>query len=279
MNATVRLTILPPAAPAWVAAPEPPASFRRGYGLHDFEWPYKFYDDGGQNLPRVCKKNGQPKLHNGKPYGLPEVEKTGLAQRIKLYREREFLWYRMWEIRLAEQGSVLTEKEKFKEWEDAMDDSKAFTNKTGSRTCRSFVTGKNPTAAEMRKESVDCMGGLYRLAGDPVMKTGKKVYPIYTLDVTKELPTAEVLYPVRWLVHDALVCRPERIDETPTAQCPNGTFRVDPFPWKFIVPLFSDQGEQVDVDGFHCRIDFIEATRILELAPGDPVPNPFNPPR
>lgn len=249
--------------------PNPPATIRRGYSRHDFEWPFKFYEDGGPNLPRVCNKDGTPKLHNGQPYGLPEVIKLKSGSRIKLYEPLERFWYRLFELRLAEFGFVLTEEEKHKEWLDLTDDAKAFTNKKGSKTCRSFVAGTNSGEEPMGKESVDCLGNVYWLAGDPVTKVGDLCYPIWALDVTKPLPDPAVIYPVKELVHDAVVCRPEQVV---------GGYRCDPFPYRAPVPLFAETGDTSRINGFDVRVDWILASRIRELAVGEN-PNPFVPPR
>ncbi len=253
-----------------------PSPFPRALGYHDFQLPFPFYPDGGTFLPRVCKADGAPKLNgSGQPYGLPQVIKFANGERIKLEAPLEWLWFNMFRFRLAPYG--LSYDDEVKEWLDLTNGAKAFTNKDGSDERHSFVAGTNPTAEPMLKEGVDCPGGqIYRVAGPNVNKGGVPHVPFYCLDVTAPLPTAEALHPVKWLVHEAQVCRPEQITPPP----PNkGTFRVNPFPFDAIVPLWTSIGDTAVVDGFNCRVNFVDATRVRLMADNEIAPNPFVPPR
>lgn len=127
----------------------------------------------------------------------------------------------------------------------------------------------------MRKECVDCPGGnLFRKAGEPVQKNGRLCLPVYVLDYDF-LPAIDQIRNVKWLVHEAINCRDVCLDETPLPNAPNGIWQCEPFPYHAPVPLLSDVGEQVVIDGIHCRVDFMRMSRLRKVGVNETIPSPF----
>ena len=245
---------LPPTNPDWLYI-----------GLHDFESSDQVYEDIPAYYPRVY----------GKTIGLPEVRKFESGTRVSLIETWERFWFELFRLRNA--SVPLTEIKKA--WLSLTHSARAFTNKAGSDIRRSFVCGTNPEQVPMQKEVVSCPGGnLFRAVGAPVTKNGRLCLPVASIDYTVPPPDPVALSQVRWLVHEAVICRPEKVDPAPTSSAPHGTFRCNPFNYRAPVPSIVNVGDKIVLDGIACRVDWMRMSRLRKAGASEIIPSPFVPP-
>ena len=193
-----------------------------------------------------------PYLSRARVTPVPEVRKFENGDSCPLTESWEWFWFNLFKMR----NLTLTDVFIKNEWRRFTTGDRAFTNKFGSDTCRSFVLGTNTTKEPMKKEGVDCPGdNLYRKAGEPVNKNGRVCLPVWCLDYSYPPPTQTIS---SWLVHTA------RITHPPTQAFPKGY--VTNFDYNFPVPLITGVGRQMVVDGFHCRENYMRMSR-LKIAP------------
>ena len=254
MNITVKINTLPPLevrGKLWV--------LRHDYECNDENFtPF---------LPRVCElRDGipTPKLSNGEPYGLPETEKLYISDFVEMTRIFQEFWFAC--LCAFSPYSTTINKQK---WADLTHGAKFATNKRGwNDGYQDYINNVNGGATGMMKENVTTCGNVVLQAGEPCMRGGKEVLPIFTLDFDKSLPSVSDVIKQPWFIHAATVCRYERVDPTYRIDAPYGTFMVNPFPHTggnhVPVPLITNGG-----------INYIVMRRLRKLGEWESIPSPY----
>jgi len=263
---------------------------KREFMLHDFQC-----DDDNFNAyyPRVCNADGTPRLVDGEPIGLPETEKAGENAYDILYEPFQWMWFEL-VVESAKVNGVLTipfEVLKTQRWPDLLAGDKAFCNKRGvirnPRTEKRYYDFINQTSnlteEPAGKERVTTCGNQVIMWGGEKSIGGVPFQGVLCLEATKLPTSAEILaHPLyRYFIHTATTCRPEPAyaENFPRrAKAPHGTYVVNPFPHlgglDVPVPFVSSGGEQVDLMGLHCCVNYI-ATRRLVLLDDNEMPSPY----
>lgn len=228
--------------------------------LHDYESADVVYESVGNYLPRV----------HGMDDGLPESEKCADSELEEMRREWQQFNYDLLEYFA---GGMYDKTELLKKYADFWHGAKCFTNHHGwNDGFEDTVLGKNPFSPKgyARQEGVVTGGNVVMQAGEPKNIAGQLCLPVYCIDRNLPPPPIAEVAAKPWLIHRATVCRPERVDPTPTNDCPNGTFQVNPFP---------HCGEK-DVPYPLIKRGGIAHIRMIRLRPlTGAIPSPYCPPR
>jgi hypothetical protein len=199
---------------------------------------------------------------------LPEVTKMGNGDATPLIEAWERTWYLAFRLR----NPSLTEEFMLNQWRVMTKGDRAFTNKFGSDTKRSYVLNTNINSEPMRAEGVDCPGtNIFRLTSlNTKTINSRPCYPIWVLDydyppeIDQDYTSIKdfVKYLPSWTLHTARIVHP------PTSSYPKG-YSTD-FDYSFPIPLMTKVGRQsiIDIDTpegikkYHVRENYMRESRI-----------------
>ena len=216
-------------------------------------------DPLGTGAPEDIYTSLPYKARNTKPphptgESIPEVRKMETGDMCSLVEPIERMWYRRWEMKYPS----LIVSEKLRIYKSLMRSNAGLTNPGGSDIKHSWVLWTNVTKEPMKYEGVVCPGGnLFRAASaDVVMKNQRPCIAIWTLDwqyisklgVSDALLLAERL--PAWLWHVAKIVHSDG--------------SVTSWDYDFGYPMMTNNINELAeiVDGFHCRRNYLRASRL-----------------
>jgi hypothetical protein len=194
-------------------------------------------------------RNTKPPHRTGEP--IPQVRKLEEGRGYDLREPVEWLWYWAWRCRV---GTSLSEMDGKNFYRSMMRSNAAFTNRCGSDKFHSFVLDTSLPGCMKSEGVVTPDNNLFLLTGEKTVKNGRSCCGIWALDYNW-LTTLTVMQAKElaiglppWLWHIANTIHSD------------GT--VTQWDYAFGYPLFASVGRAKIVNGFHCRENFLRASRL-----------------
>lgn len=246
------------------------------FALHDWESKYYGYKT------RIDQSNAK---------GAPQVLRFLDSEN----EEMECWWQQLWYDALCYFAPGRGEDGDIKTWIDLTTSIKAFTNEWGTDKGKCCITGRNPDKQLAKQAHVSCGGNLFVGVPGKTRKfaDGKIGQAILVLDRDFPVSWGELMVNPLWkfFMHTATVITklvPTNYSKIipSTVVIPSGTIvkptKVDPFPHNQTyptqitpVPMGSYTGEQMMVNGLHCRIKYVHTERLVWIPDEETNISPF----